>query len=385
MKKAWILLFLLFGAILNAQKKEPAHYSYPFEESYRPLTIRMNAVLLKRNDGTGSFDLKDPEEKALFMELLENVNYVFSNFQKPSDLTDCYNGNDFIKDSGLRFDFNIIEVKSTYYWNYLNSGAIPEEKNYSGFSPSEKWYIKPLDDSIIMLNLPKAINIYFTENGNRFDDLVKKKGEGHNVSGNMVAQLPTISNLKRSSQVHIPNRYLAYIYQRNQATKKYNQPWSVTKSWWNSPAIAHEIGHELGLTHFNEYHDANKCKYSLMSQKHDHPKNWLPPTEIKKMHWELSRSNLMQFVTEESHYGVTLKIEKDTLWDRPRRFYNNFEIKENITLTISDSIILPPQSFIKLNKNSKIIFKGKGKIVDAFGQEYKNYDQHRKSGIINSL
>lgn len=62
----------------------------------------------------------------------------------------------------------------------------------------------------------------------------------------------------------------------------------------------------------------------------------------------------MQFVTEDSHYGVTWQIEKDTIWDTPRRFYNDFEIAANVTLIVSDSIVLPPQSKIKLNPKSKI-------------------------------
>lgn len=92
----------------------------------------------------------------------------------------------------------------------------------------------------------------------------------------------------------------------------------------------------------------------------------------------------MQFVTEDSHYGVSWTIEKDTLWDKPRRFYNDFEIAKDVTLTISDSIILPPQSIIKLNKNSNIIFKEKGKIVDAYGEEYKNFEKHRSAKIIQN-
>ncbi|MFV0305068.1 MAG: hypothetical protein ACK5IC_06275 [Moheibacter sp.] len=121
-----------------------------------------------------------------------------------------------------------------------------------------------------------------------------------------------------------------------------------------------------------------------MSQKHNHKRNWLPPTEIKKIHWNLTRTNLMQFVTEESYYGLHAiwQISEDTTWNKPRRFYHNFEIKGDITLTISDSVVLPPQSTIKLNKGAKIIFTEKGKLVNAHGEPYKNFNKHKKAEII---
>src|SRR5690606_14827476 len=159
------LIFMLIFPVVLAQHKTYEHYNYPLEEYYKPLTVRINAVLLHRNDGLGNFDQNNPEEKKLFLEYLNRINYAYNVLQQPANLEGCYTGTDFYNNAKLQFVFNIIEVKSTYYWNYLNSGAIPEEKKYGGFSPSEKWYIKPLDDSITALNTPKAINIYFTQNG----------------------------------------------------------------------------------------------------------------------------------------------------------------------------------------------------------------------------
>lgn len=383
MIRLFSIIFIILSVNLNAQKKTYyEHYSYPLEDYYKPLTIRVNAILLKRDDGSGSFDLKNEEEKGLFMEYIDHMNYVYSNFQNPPSLEGCYTGTDFIKDAKVRFEFNVIEIKSSYYWNYLNSGSIPEEKKYIGFSPSEKWYLTPLDDSIFNSNIPKGINVYFTENGKRFDDLYKKKADGYDLAGNMAGQFPTQNNLKRSSQIHVPNLYMRYFFQRYQATKNSGKSWEVTKTWWISPFMSHEMGHDFGLGHSSEYYNLNGCKYSIMTQIYNDPQNWLPPTEIKRIHANLTRTNLMQFVTPESHYGVTWKIDKDTIWDKPRRFYNNFEIGKGITLTISDSIILPPQSFVKLQKNAKIILKGKGKITNALGQNYINFEKHRTSAIL---
>lgn len=377
-----ILILFVFSNVEAQNKNQREWYDYPFEERYQPLTLNINAVVLHRKDGTGNFDLSDPEQKELLMDYLENINYIYSHFKYPKDTTNCYNGTDFISDARLRFKFHLIDVRSDYYWNYLNSGSVPEERRFAGFSPSEHWYLKSLDDSISALPTPKGINIYFTSNGARFDQLAKRKGADYNVSTNMAGQHPDTRNLKRSSQVHAPNVYLRYLFQRYQATRQYDKPWSVTKHWWMNAGLAHELGHDLGLFHSNEYYRTNQCKYSLMSQKGTDPRNWLPPTEIKRMHWNLTHTNLMQFVTPESAYNATWVLNQDTEWDKPRRFYHNFELSKGVTLTISNKIILPPQSFIKLNRNSKIILKKGAQIVDAFGKEYRNFILSKSSAII---
>lgn len=386
MKSFYLILLLISFVFSSAQvkKSDPEHYSYPLEDYYQPLHIRANAILLERADGSGNFNLKDKEEQNLFNDYLNNVNHSFSTLVKPTgDMSKCGNVTEFFPDTKIRIDFNIIEVRNSYYWNYLNSGAIPEQKKFGGFSPTQNWYIKPLDDSISGLKIPKAINAYFTTNGSRFDELYRKKGEGYDLAGNMAGEYPDVNNLKRSSQVHIPNVYLSYLMQRYQSPKNYNTNWEETKNWWlGNGGVAHEFGHDFGLGHSNEYYRGNDCIYSLMSQKHDHPRNWLPPNEIRKIHWNLTQTNLMQFVTPESAYNAIWFLDKNTEWNKPRRFYHNFELGKGITLTINDVVILPPQSFVKLNKNSKIIFRGNGRLVDAFGKDYTNFEKHRTAQII---
>lgn len=71
-----ILCLCIFSMICSqmiAQKKIPEHYSYPFDLNYQPLTLRVNAILLKRTDGTGNFDLNDSEQKQLLIDYLENI------------------------------------------------------------------------------------------------------------------------------------------------------------------------------------------------------------------------------------------------------------------------------------------------------------------------
>lgn len=377
------LICFLFPLI--AQKKTPEHYDYPFDMTYNPLKVRVNIILLKRTDETGSYDLNNKEERDVFMSFLDIANYYYSHLNPPKDLNSCYNGTDFYPDTKIRLEYKIIEVKNNYAWNYRNSGSNLEENKLLGFSPSEKWYLKSLDDSIYNApNIPKGINVYFTQDGEIFDDIYKTKAKDKVIKVKHASEMPT-KNLFRSSRIHIPNQYIKYIYHKYEAPIVYNTTWMETKQWhiYDGTTLNHELGHSFGLGHSNEYHSSNKCPHTIMHQRiKESTKDYLQPTEIKKMHWNLTRTNLMQFVTEDSHYGVTWQIDKDTIWDKPRRFYNNFEIAKDVTLKISDSIILPPQSFIKLNKNSKIIFTDKGKITDPYGQEFKNFERHKTAAIL---
>lgn len=162
---------------------------------------------------------------------------------------------------------------------------------------------------------------------------------------------------------------------RYQDPKKYNKTLEETLSWdiGDAKGTAHELGHALGLNHSNQYHAANACKFSLMSQSGSDPRNYLQPTEILKTHQNLRETNLIQFVTPESFLGNTFTINTNTTWDKTKRFYSNLEIKNNVILNISEKIIISPQAKIIFDKNAKINFIGNGKIVDANGKDFTNY------------
>lgn len=155
---------------------------FKITDDLNPLTIQVNVIVLKRDDGTGNYDLKNAEEKNRLELYMNQINVIWSQFYQPQDLNGCYSGTDFYKDSKIRFKFNYIEIKDTYAWNYRNSGADLEKQKYSGITPYDGWHLTYLDKKLANdPKTPKGINLYLTMDGNNFDRLYKSKGENYNL------------------------------------------------------------------------------------------------------------------------------------------------------------------------------------------------------------
>ncbi|MDG4946348.1 hypothetical protein NMK71_07975 [Weeksellaceae bacterium KMM 9713] len=361
---------------------------YQLTGNENPLKVRVTAVLLQRADGSGNYSKSRPNEFGIFQTYWQNALNNFQDLKKPSDLEGCYDGLDFWPKAMLVFEDKIIEVKNTYAWNHRNTGSIYEKNILKGFSPNERWYMKSVDDSLTLAEKDQpSIHVYFTNDGDTYDEYMRTNGANQIKNHGIAAgQFPTPSNLKRSSQIHYPGVYPKYFYMKNRAPQEFGKSWDKEiKDWYligDPKGLTHELGHNFGLGHANKYHGANKCKWTIMSQKHSDPRNYLQPTEIQKMHSNLSKTNMMQFVTEDSHYGTTQVLNKDQTWTELRRYYNDFVLQNGLRLRIANKIIMPTNAKITLNPGARIIFEEGGEIVYLDGTEFNGYELKADAKII---
>lgn len=381
-------IFILLFFICSSLCAQFDMRKFPFSPYQEPIHIRAKIILLTKDNGEGNFDLNDNQAKNDLLNFLDNVNNVYSNFHQPDDLTNCYTGNEFYKDARIRFDFEIVEVKNEYGWDFTNTGTDLSKNIYRDFSPHPSWYLKSVDDSItkaeMKINKP-SVHIYFTNNGKIYEKVKINKHKNYNPIGKAASQFPSIQDFGRSSQVHMPNIWLKYIYIRYQAMEDFNYEWERVINWFMKDArsLAHELGHTLGLYHHNNYHGTNKCPFSIMSQKGAAPRNYLQPTEIRKIHWNLSHTNLMQFVKDDAYNNTNHLVYDELIIHKPTRWYGGFELSNKAKLIVRNKLIMPYDSKIILNRRAILQFEDKGEIVFPDGTEYTNFVKGKEAKIIH--
>src|SRR5690606_15286101 len=348
-----------------------------------PITVRVNAVTLHRDDGSGFFKLLGSnelsvEQSTLFMEFLDYTNYVYANFVEQADTTyiNCgYTGTEFFPDLKVRIKNNVIPISDDYYWDYLNGWVNPYSENYTGVNPgiftAAGFYLHPLDEIIHNSpNYPKAINTYYPHNGDLFDQAIADNGEteGEHFA---ISHGPSSTDLERSSRTMVPERYLKYIYHKYQAQIECGTTWEVTRNWFindSRGAVAHELGHSFSLSHTPSNCWNNLMRSGSGTASYDR-RNFLTPTQIRTVHDKLTNTNLIQFVTEDSYYDVGLRITQNQTWTGKRRIYSDLIIENGANLILKKDLIMSPQSVIYIRNGGTLTLDG-GLILSADGENW---------------
>ncbi len=356
------------------------------ENNYNPIFVRANFIFLLDEKGEGNFNGKNDEDTVMYNTIFMSVNKLYSSLKNPKDSI-CYKGNDFIKDTKIQFKFKSLYIKDSFARNYRNAPGFSDKKrNYGIFTPSNKWYLKYLDNKINDTITHKGINAFFNMDALAYNDLINHNSEkGYKETlAISVSQFPSYTNLYRSSQVCFPNKYTKRLWMEKIYSKKNNISWDKKVKYWyiNSfKGIGHELGHSLGLAHSNKHHGRNKCKSALMNQGKS-PNNYIPPSEIGKMHKALMTSNLIQYVTENSNFGVPRLITENENWSfKTIRFYQDIIVKEDKILIFNGNVILPPDAKITLEKNA-ILVLNKANIKTATNKPFINIIKKKHAKVI---
>ena len=228
-----------------------SHQKYLPDLSYSTMKLRVNLIILQRQDGSGNF--QDNAADLTFLNNMINVtNEVFADLTNRNE--EYFPGQNlpFLSNAKIEIVPNIIFREDETGWNNRNDvpPGVPERNN---------WYLDYLDDEIYGdVSNPKAINLYFTSDGQLHEQMVVL-GTTTDYSNNVyfknhsASEIPGIENScsawsnfndLHTMRCHISNVWLKLWWKRNVLGEP---DW--TMEYEVSESIAHELGHLMGLCH----------------------------------------------------------------------------------------------------------------------------------------
>lgn len=345
------------------------------------IQIIINFIFLTKPDGTGNFEQDNEEHIEIIDEIIElfkwrlnsliDTEHIVGNCYSQIDLND-----EFISDTKVEVIVNKIwKVDSA--WDYLETGFNSFPSDLYILSPSSSSYYYSYYDDYELNNIPKGINVVFANNGDIYEDLgVNEMYEeyqdgitNHGGQDWAISQFPTTYDLNRPLRQFYPDVFNKFLWMKHVATETTNQPWDVVRPWFTSigyKTMPHELGHNFGLTH------QNSCDVNIMNQNWSSQHQFLKPRQIGKMHRSSAITNLRQYFTETSYTNNFREVESDT-WDLDMRLYSDVKISGSNVILETCKLILPPQSKIIIQDNSKFILDG-GEIKSANDESWRGVE-----------
>lgn len=316
--------------------------------NFEDINVRVNFIFLHKADGSGMFIEGNEEHDLLIEDIIEKVNYTFSNLVNPTD-PDCHIPVGFLSTSKIQIVPNIVHINDEYGWN--------NESDVYPYCPSPPWYLDYLDEQIDNdPTIPKGVNVYFTETSWYYDALiVNQTTEDEGPINNACSQFPSTYDLDRTSRIHMPNLFTKYWWMKHIAPEIYNEPWDpVIRGWFVSigTLLAHELGHSYWLPH------DNSCEWNIMHQHPDFGRKHFFLNQIGKMHRCLSVTNVRKFSTEESYISTPYQVEENTLWDLNFTMYRDVIVKPNKTLTVTCNLVMKNEAKIIIEQGAVLVLDG---------------------------
>jgi len=325
--------------------------------SYTSLKIRVNLIILQRQDSSGNFQ-NNVADLTFLNNMMNVTNQVFANLTDRNE--ECFPGQNlpFLSNAKVEFLPNIIFVEDENGWNNRNDSppGVPYRNN---------WYLDYLDDDIYGdASTPKAINLYFTSDGQLHQQMVVL-GTTTDYQNNVyfkqhsASEIPGLepscggaSNFTdlHTMRCHISNVWLKLWWKRNVLGEP---DW--TMEYEAGKSIAHEIGHLMGLCH-------TSCLHSVMRTNFGGLRDYMTTNEIGKIHRAFAiYPSLWQFVDCDATY-VSPTAERivtiNETWDLKMRLYTNVVVKAGATLTVTCELLMPFDGTITVEREAKLIVDG---------------------------
>ena len=359
--KDWLMpLPMLNATVQNQVRQYPPipgmadtqYWNYIPYDNQVNLEVNVNLVFIQKDNGSGNFQENDPEHKRIWDDITAGINNIYAAF-KDSEKDSCFAWRDrFISDSKIRFKFNRYYWTESYFWDWTIHGK-------TAFQISNKLDTMNIRSIENMSSMPSGISVFFTENGNLFDeymDIILAGGTSPDKAANF-AYTSTPKNIV-IPLIYMPDTYCKFLWVKHILPKNYaaegqTMTWDYLSQGWKAATailLAHELGHALDLNHGNNHYGQDYCRDALMSPSGHagYTHSYMPPTEIGRMYKALSTLPVRQVVPDDIPVIGTMKVTQKLHWDGPYRCYTDVSIAESGGIGMRKEIWMPKDSKIEV-------------------------------------
>ena len=333
------------------------------EPGYTPITIRVNYIFLQNQNGEGNFNAQDSSDQAFIQAFTNRLNDTYQ-YIVERDYAYCKSGLPFRSDAKIRFEVKQFYIKDEFSWNNRHDVAP------AGCPGGDQWYLDKLDDGLYNdPAIPRGINVYFSTDGQQYQDMVVQKTrtdfEKHKYLANHCAsEIGAVGDVNpHSMRVHLPDAWLK-LWWFKYITKD-PQEWLINEF---GRSIAHEIGHLLGLSH-----TANQYTHTLMRTAFGGNRDYLCPDEVGKIQRVLAtNASFWQFIDCGERFdgpGARDNPERvvngNETWDLHLRVFTNVRIKAGAELRITCGLEMPEGALILLEPGGHLMLEREGIVTKA--------------------
>lgn len=334
-------------------------------------TIRINMVILQKEDGTGNFNEFDPDHNNALDIAEANCEWNYRNV----NATGTGNGCNQLADSRIRFDFKRIYVRHSSLWNidenWTRNNGNPL-RPYACPSMAANWiwrdlYLELRDQEDCN---EEAITVFLVNSGVYLDDIQSQMEYveqppgspqwlipspnynltawwGHSpwVGGCSIFPSTNPHNTNRGHVMICKNSYYDFI-RSSRIVSSVPRP----TNWYIGSGLGTLLSHELGHLIMHQGHTGSGgCGTNLMNN--GGWQRYLNTNQLSRLHRVLSTTDLRRTVLE-NH--PDREITSNETWDRNIKIFGNIIIRNGNTLTLTCELEMPKDGRIIVERGARL-------------------------------